>query len=302
MRAIPSGRLAAAVTAALAVVAVVIAGVVLTDSNSAPADAGPVVPKVQQVAPTYVALGSSFAAGPGDGVPATGGCGRTEDNYPRQVARELGFTLVDATCSGATTADLLRPSAKYPGRAPQIDAVTPDTSLVTVTVGGNDISYIPRLANSVCANLSVGLYLPPLGKYCDAVHWPAPFPAAGRYRSVERALIQVVNEVRARAPKARVLLVDYPPLVSPTEVWCDKLPLDPWQVAETAAVGAQLADATARAARASGAQVVPIKDAGAAHTICSAQPWIRGYGQSMPFHPNAAGKSAMADQVIRALR
>ncbi|WP_298445481.1 SGNH/GDSL hydrolase family protein [Gordonia sp. (in: high G+C Gram-positive bacteria)] len=301
MRAIPSGRLAAALIAALAVVAVVIAGVMLAESNSGSAEAGPVVPKAKHVKAKYVALGSSFAAGPGEGHPV-GRCGQTSDNYPRQVARALNMKLVDATCSGAVTEDILRPSPKHHDRAPQIDAVTPDTSLVTVTVGGNDVAYIGRIANMVCANLAVGLYLPPLGKYCNSINWPSAFPMPDRYQSVERSLIDVVRAVHTRAPEARVVLVDYLPVVSVNEGWCDRLPMEPWQVAETADVGTRLADATARAAQASGAQVVRTEADGAKHTICSADPWVRGYGQPMPFHPNAAGKRAMADEVIRALR
>ncbi len=304
MRAFPPGRLAAAMIAAVTAILVVIGGVLLLDSQPAPAEAGSVVNKAQQEKqpPTgkYVALGSSFAAGPGDG-PLIGRCGQSLDNYPRQVAKTLNMKLVDATCSGAVVRDILVPTAKHPNRIAQIDAVTADTDLVTITVGGNDVAYIGRIANTACANIANGLFIPALGHYCDSIAWPSAYPMFDRYASVERSLIEVVTAVKERAPKARVLLVEYLPVVSVNEPPCEKLPLEPWQVAETQSVGDQLAQATARAAAATGATVVN-GAVGAGHTVCSAVPWVRGYGQNMPFHPNSAGKTAMAQEIVRAVR
>jgi hypothetical protein len=62
----------------------------------------------------YVAMGGSFAAGPGlpsrvPGSPRR--AGRPTGNYAHLVASELGLDLHDVTFSGATTSDLLGPSA-----------------------------------------------------------------------------------------------------------------------------------------------------------------------------------------------
>ena len=86
----------------------------------------------------YVALGSSFAAGPGVPEP-TGSCGRSDSNYANLVASALELSLTDVSCNGATT-DNIRHTPQD-GAAPQIDAVTDQTMLVTVTIGGNDINY-----------------------------------------------------------------------------------------------------------------------------------------------------------------
>jgi lysophospholipase L1-like esterase len=94
----------------------------------------------------YVAMGSSFAAGPGLPSRAPGSprrAGRSTGNYAHLIARALGLDLHDVTFSGATTSDILGPSAA--GRAAQLDAVTPETSLVTITAGGNDVGFVPRL-------------------------------------------------------------------------------------------------------------------------------------------------------------
>ena len=94
----------------------------------------------------YVAMGSSFAAGPGLPTRVPGSprrAGRSSGNYAHLVARALGLDLQDVTYSGATTSDILRPSAG--GQPAQLDAVTADTRLVTITAGGNDVGYLPRL-------------------------------------------------------------------------------------------------------------------------------------------------------------
>ena len=88
----------------------------------------------------YVALGDSYSAGPL--IPTTdlaGGCARSDHNYPSLVAKGLGVrTLVDVTCSGATTADVTHVQRTF-GDAripPQGRMLTPDTDLVTIGIGG----------------------------------------------------------------------------------------------------------------------------------------------------------------------
>ena len=91
-------------------------------------------------------MGSSFGAGPGIAPRAPGSprrAGRSASNYAHLVARDLGLDLHDVTYSGATTEDILRPSAR--GQPAQLDAVTRATRLVTLTAGGNDVGYLPRL-------------------------------------------------------------------------------------------------------------------------------------------------------------
>src|SRR5579875_3760178 len=94
----------------------------------------------------YVALGSSMAAGPGIRPRATGapwGSGRSARNYAHLVARRLNLDLVDVTFSGATTAHVL--ADRQRGAPPQVAALNGSEALVTVTIGGNDVGYIPLL-------------------------------------------------------------------------------------------------------------------------------------------------------------
>jgi hypothetical protein len=92
----------------------------------------------------YVAMGSSFAAGPfiPHRVPGSPrAAGRSTGNYAHLVARRLGLNLVGVTFSGATTHEFVTRSK----RPAQIAAVTESTRLVTLTGGGNDVGFAPRI-------------------------------------------------------------------------------------------------------------------------------------------------------------
>ena len=145
----------------------------------------------------YVAMGSSFAAGPGlpsrvPGSPRR--AGRSTGNYAHLVARALGLDLHDVTFSGATTGDILGPSAA--GRAAQLDAVTAETSLVTITAGGNDVGYLPRLTlASVPWPLRV---LPPVT--ARVALFGEPSATDERFEQLGRNLAAIAGRLRDRAP------------------------------------------------------------------------------------------------------
>src|ERR1700742_623982 len=96
--------------------------------------------------PEYVALGSSFASGSGITTRVPGSsypCGRSVDNYAHQLARKEHLSLVDMTCNGATSENILHHGQFFQPK--QIDAVGPTTKLVTVTIGGNDVDYMRNI-------------------------------------------------------------------------------------------------------------------------------------------------------------
>ena len=66
-------------------------------------------------------------------------CGRSNRNYPNLIAQRYGLTLTDVTCGAATIPNVV--DTAQGAHPPQLNAVTPDTKLITVSVGGNDIGY-----------------------------------------------------------------------------------------------------------------------------------------------------------------
>lgn len=241
----------------------------------------------------YVALGSSMAAGPGirprvAGAPRASG--RSARNYPHLVAHALNLDLVDVTFSGATTAHLL--SERQHGALPQIDALDGSESLVTITIGGNDVGYVPLL---MAATLPGVLQrLPAVAALLD------PGQREQALGEVEAALRAVGAAVRDRAPQARVFFVDYLTLLPPAGVRAGRLPQQVVTLAHHVAAG--LERHTAAAAAATGCELVRAGDASREHHPWSARPWTVGAGVPLPwrpwpFHPNAAGMAAVAELV-----
>ena len=249
----------------------------------------------------YVAMGSSFGAGPGLTPRAAASprraC-RSAANYAHLVAGALGLELSDVTYSGATTSDLLRPSAA--GQPAQLDAVTPDTRLVTITAGGNDVGYLPRLTLS-----SLPRPLPALPRVKARVAGYGDQAATDeRFAQLERNLAAIGQRLHARAPGSRVLFVDYLTILPPEGE--DRGAPPPPEIARWGrATAARLAATTQAAAALAGCEYVAVSAASASHHAWSPTPWTRRFHLSLrggaPYHPDAAGMAAVAQLVIAAL-
>ena len=241
----------------------------------------------------YVALGSSFAAGLGLGPRDPGSpfvCMRSANGYPQQLARLIGLRLVDMSCSGSTTTHILRGGQMFLG--PQIAAIGPNTRLVTITSGGNDVGYIGDLT---LASGRAGL----LGKLL----WKGPKPVASRdYAKVSDNFRKIIDAVRANAPTAVVVVVSYP-AVLPADGACPSLGFGPDMAATGRDIAARLLAATRAAAQQSGALFVDMASASKGHDACSAEPWVNGAAPASgaPFHPTLAGAEATARAVMKAI-
>jgi len=245
----------------------------------------------------YVALGSSFAAGPGIRPLADRGAMRSSKNYARLLSGLRGLRLIDVTCSAARTEHLLdTPQRTLTGtRPPQLDAVTPETDLVTVTVGGNDLGYVTGM---MAASLRNALPL---------LHGSVQTPDDGEFRTLTRALVHVVDGVRSRAPRARVLIVDYLALIGP-DTAAGSVGLAPADLVALNETARRFTEAQRAAAAGTGAEFVDIAALSAGHALGSAQPWVGGRATGVPwlggpiaFHPNAAGMRAVADALAQHL-
>ncbi|TCM22368.1 GDSL-like lipase/acylhydrolase family protein [Novosphingobium sp. PhB165] len=248
----------------------------------------------------YVAIGSSFAAGPML-PPAKGGaparCGQSLNNYPSLLAERFGMVLTDRSCSGATTDNVLGPWGDI---APQINAVTPQTRLVTLTIGGNDLNYVGNLFNASCAyrakqSLAAGGKPRP----CAAVKIPTEYD----YARDEMQLMEIARRIRTQAPHARLVFVQYlTPLPAPGKL-CADTPISEEHAAIVRQIGVRLADITTRVASANGAVLVEMNQSSATHTPCDAMPWMIGSPDGydghlgLQWHLNYAGMEATANEI-----
>ncbi|EUA68705.1 GDSL-like Lipase/Acylhydrolase family protein [Mycobacterium xenopi 4042] len=188
---------------------------------------------------------------------------------------------MDVTFSGATTANIL--AERQRGTPPQIDALDGSEALVTITIGGNDVGYIPLL---MAAALPGRRGCCPTSARC----WTA-MPASRRsVRSATRCA-RSGGGAPAR-PGARVLFVDYLTMLPPAGR--SAAPLSPADADLGRHVAARLEDLTAAAAEASGCELVRAGLASRDHHAWSSDPWTVGAAWPLPwrpapFHPNAAG-------------
>ena len=252
----------------------------------------------------YVALGDSYAAGPL--IPTTdlaAGCGRSDHNYAHLLADALDVEhLVDVTCSGATTRDLTHVQRTF-GDAripPQMRAVTRDTSLVTVTIGGNDLDLFSTLVNA-CTRLRS---TDPQGAPC-ARRFATVGPDLDRaVATISDNVAGVLRTIARRAPDARVVLVGYLRL-APDRGSCVGLPLATGDYAEGRRISEGLDRALRKAARRTGTTYVDMYAASRGHDICSAHPWVNGSvtvrEKALAFHPFAAGMRADTREILAAL-
>jgi lysophospholipase L1-like esterase len=218
-------------------------------------------------APEYVALGDSYASGAGAGSYVDGSCRRSANAYPALRGKEFpSFKFV--ACSGATTKSLRS----------QLRALTPATTLVTITVGGNDLGFVDVM--TTCTLNGDSSCEKRVGKARDFTRDQLPARLDATYATIKEA-----------APSAQLVVLGYPRLFTPDDE-CRTLSVRKRQALNDAAD--ELSGVISEAASRAGARYVDVRQAFADHGVCADEPWINALvsptGDS--YHPNEAGQAA----------
>ncbi|HEV2703454.1 MAG TPA: SGNH/GDSL hydrolase family protein [Steroidobacteraceae bacterium] len=247
-----------------------------------------VAPGVQAAdTPQYVAMGSSYAAGPGILPMAPGSpvrCARSSADYAHVLAQLRRLSLVDVSCSGATTVDVVH-GGQFSLPA-QLDAVTGQTQLVTVTIGGNDVFFMANLLGLTCQQ-----------RASAACTVRSDADVAARFASLADSLRAIVAGVRSRSPGARVVFVNYF-AVLPDHGTCERIALSAEQADHMRAVAGQLATITREVAKATGSGFLDVGLLSRGHDACSKNPWLLGARREPgtlipPFHPTKEAMRAV---------
>lgn len=245
----------------------------------------------------YVGLGSSYAAGPGVGTrdQASKSCLRSQSNYAHLLAAKRNLTLDDVSCSGATTKDILTNSQD--GFPPQIQAVTAATKLVTVTIGGNDVDYIGNLLALSCQDQPAIA-----GSAQRSCGVKTPDEVEALFEALPDSLAAVATAVHQRAPAARLVFIDYLPVL-PGPIGCpDKVPLTNADAFRVRMTLDRLDTDIKRVAAQTGSLFVPSGAIGTGHGACSDVPFVAdykppvtpGWPYAIAYHPTQAGMAALA--------
>jgi lysophospholipase L1-like esterase len=233
----------------------------------------------------YVALGSSIASGFGISEQSTD-CGRSSRDYGQLIAARFHLELTDVSCGAATIPNVVdTPQGAHP---PQITALTADTKLVTVSVGGNDINYNGTAV--VCGDPASECTAPPGLDANVAKTGPAL-----------RAMVQAIEDA---APSAIIVFVTYPREVPDGN--CPDLGFTDAEAAVVREMGERLEQVFVDFSQAE--KDVVFVDPYAApgdHTGCAAaaERWTAGHvaDDGFAYHPTALGHEVMARMIAEAL-
>ena len=252
---------------------------------------------------TYVALGDSYTSAPGVPEIVDAACFRSSVNYPALVAKELDIALTDVSCGGAATTALVGVQETTAGPVPpQFAALTKETDVVTLGIGGNDEGLFGVLLTT-CLTLKD---TNPDGAPCrDQMNAGGTDQVLGTIEVIQTRLTSALVGIKDRAPDATVIMVGYPQLV-PAEGTCDILPLTPDDAQYFRGIMVALGDATAAAAEEAGAEYVDLLAASEGHDVCAgADAWVNGLGsptdQAAAMHPFAREQAAVAKLVVEVI-
>jgi lysophospholipase L1-like esterase len=278
-----------------------------------------------------VAIGDSYTSG--EGVPpfearsdraGVNQCHRSSLAYPVRLGTSLGVPVESWACSGATTGDLSTTVIRT-DQAPwddpildvrdgsplsALDRIRPNTSVVTLTVGGNDLGYSDIVSDCL-------LGFEPCTKHDAQVQLDLV--------ALEGSLHTLFSDIGTRLTSlAKVLVVGYPrvfPALPAAD--CDFMPLLPvgvltvaeqeWADATTADLNAVVRQEAERSNQPGGPEFTYVDtwDVFAGNELCrpdpesgvpaTSSPLINGVDLLNPehsFHPSASGHQALADRVF----
>lgn len=218
----------------------------------------------------YVALGDSYSSGTGTGdyFDDSGDCLRGPKAYPQlwADAHHVADFAFDA-CSGATTEDL---------EAEQLDSLNRNTTLVTVSIGGNDVGFAGAIRSCL------------LGGHdrCDEAVGEGESEARGQ---LPAKLDAAYAAIASAAPNAKVVVVGYPRISEPGD--CGIPGFDEQKRRRINHGSDVLAGVLSERAAAAGFTFADARGAFDGHGVCADDEWINGPSNPLreSFHPNADG-------------
>ncbi|MFJ4677561.1 SGNH/GDSL hydrolase family protein [Kitasatospora sp. NPDC088783] len=219
----------------------------------------------------YAALGDSYSAGGGSATSYLNSCNQSTNAYPYLYDRLASpATFAFRACGGATSSDVVNN---------QLGPLDSATTLVSITVGGNDVGLKNVLASCLLGDDATCLDAVSAAEDTARTQLPGELDAA-------------YGAIRAHAPNAHVVVLGYPRFYDLAEPLCPGI-----DRVKRAALdeGADTLDAVIRTAAAEhpGFTYQEVNARFAGHQLCDSAPWLHALdwpvGQS--FHPTAEGQA-----------
>lgn len=239
--------------------------------------------------PIYVALGDSVAAGVGLKTDLdASACARTTESYPVLLSKQLDMTLLDYACSGASIGQGLTGAQNLSGASlePQISQLYTSVkpALVTITIGANDVDWLQTILKCYSAKC---------GTSTDTTNLSVKLQAM---QTNLKSVLEGIKQHYSSSPP-KIVLTGYYQLFPSSYQACSELTnIDNNELGWVRGQVTQLNQSIAASVIGySFARYVEINFTG--HELCSSQPWIQGLSESVAFHPNSDGQSAIASAI-----
>ena len=255
----------------------------------------------------YVALGDSYTAAPYVYLTdVAGGCLRSSGNYPALLGAKLDVKHVDVSCSGATSKDLTGRQNTFQEQTvpPQLAAVTRDTDLVTIGIGGNDFGLFGSLVGTCPISGPQGrIFAPSEGVRCGQVDVRV---ASADVRRIGALITRDLRAIHRKAPEATVVLVGYPRILDPSRSCPKVLPVAPRDTTALDAVTRSLSRQMKAAAGRTGSVFVDLYAASKGHDVCAGKnAWVNGVrtdtSRAAALHPFGEEQRAATGLIAKAL-
>jgi lysophospholipase L1-like esterase len=221
----------------------------------------------------YVALGDSYSSGVGAGsyIDSSGDCMRSTNAYSQLWANAHSpASYVSVACSGAKTTDV---------SANQLGPLSAATTLVSITIGGNDVDFSGVMEDCVLYSTDTCV------SEVNAAETEARTQLPGE-------LDTVYDNISAHAPNARVVVLSYPRFYNDKWYCVGLSSTDRNKINE----GADVLDGVISAAASRhGFAFADVRSAfGSGHEICDSGSWLHSVDWDdidQSYHPTADGQS-----------
>jgi lysophospholipase L1-like esterase len=228
------------------------------------------VPAAAQAALQYVALGDSYSSGVGTRTYYNDGtsCERSPYAYAPLITADRGYSLSFEACSGAKTTDV---------NSTQLGPLSSTTSLVTITIGGNDAGFSNVIIN------------------CAAYYFTCQSSIDNANSFIKNQLPALLDttysDIRSRATTAKVVVLGYPHLFTTDGQTCNFNALTSDHEKELNNTADLLDGVISARAAAHGFTYVDPRNAFLPHEVCSSSEWLNGQSNplSESYHPNISG-------------
>ncbi|MBO0804533.1 MAG: SGNH/GDSL hydrolase family protein [Nocardiopsaceae bacterium] len=217
----------------------------------------------------YVALGDSYSSGVGAGT-TTGSCAQSNSAYgPLWAKANSPASFTFAACSGATTTDVINS---------QLSSLSSSTTLVSLTIGGNDAGFSSVMETCVLESTSS----------CQAAVAKAEQYAQ---TTLPGKLDTMLSDIKAKAPNAKIVMLGYPEFYDLSASVCVGLSSADHKALDQAA---DVLDGVIQtAASGNGAYFADVRGQFSGHELCDNAGWLNSVDITnidASYHPTATGQ------------